>query len=133
MPIAYFLDRPFQNWSRRRQQLMMPVYIYTDYRVDVEGIREEFRKVLESSPDWDQSFQPILQVTGCDNGVLELRGLCGAASPGATWNLQCLVRERLIAYLRSLMAASTCPERGSRLLVIQTPGKAGAPCGKPPR
>jgi small-conductance mechanosensitive channel len=102
VPLGYFLDKPFQNWSRQSQQLMMPVYIYTDYRVSVEDLREEFRKVLESSPDWDRSFKPILQVTGCGNGMLELRGLCGAGSPEASWNLQCLVRERLVTYLKGL-------------------------------
>ena len=102
VPLGYFLDKPFQNWSRQSQQLMMPVYIYTDYRVDVGELREEFRKVLESSPDWDRAFKPILQVTGCGNGMLELRGLCSAGSPEASWNLQCLVRERLVAYLKGL-------------------------------
>jgi small-conductance mechanosensitive channel len=116
VPIAYFLDRPFQNWSRHSQQLLMPVHIYTDYRVDVEALREEFRRILENSPDWDQSFQPILQVTGCDHGVLELRGLCGAGSPGASWNLQCHVREKLIDYLRHVEGGLYLPR--TRIQVV---------------
>lgn len=111
--------------------MRMPVYVFTDFRVDVDALREEFKKILEGSPDWDRSFQPILQVTGCSNGVLELRGLRGAGSPTASWNLHCLVREWLVAYLRNLDGGAYLPQ--TRIQVVDPmPAVHGGDLETPP-
>jgi small-conductance mechanosensitive channel len=125
VPITYFLDHPFQNWSRRSQQLMLPIFVYADYRVDVEAVRNEFKAALESSPDWDRSVPPILQVTGCDAETVELRGLCSASSPLASWNLQCHARERLVAFLKTFEGGRYLPRK--RIAVVGDP--AAAPPG----
>lgn len=100
VPISYFMDHPIQNWSRNSQQLMFPVYVRADYRVDVGAVREELKAILEDSEDWDRVVPPILQVTSCNDDTIELRALCSAGDPTSSWNLQCHVRERLIRYLR---------------------------------
>jgi hypothetical protein len=109
VPITYFLDHPFQNWSRRSQQLIMPVYVYTDYRIDVEAVRNEVKAILEESPDWDRTVGPNLQVTACKDETSELRALCSARDPAANWNLRCHVPERLVRFIQGLEAGRYLP------------------------
>ncbi|QEH31617.1 Miniconductance mechanosensitive channel MscM precursor [Aquisphaera giovannonii] len=111
VPIAHFLDKPIQNWSRRSQQLMLPLTIYADYRVDAQAVREEFERLMEASEEWDRSVPPIFQVTECKEGVVELRGLCSAADPTSSWNLRCRVREGLLAFLQDLEGGLYLPRR----------------------
>jgi small-conductance mechanosensitive channel len=116
VPIVYFLDRPVQNWSRKSRQLMMPLVIYADYRIDVEAVRSEFRRIMEESEEWDRSVPPILQVTDCKEGSIELRALCSTSDPTSSWNLRCRVRERLVAFVQGLEGGRYLPR--SRVLLV---------------
>ena len=128
VPTTYFLDKPFQNWSRRSQQLMMPVYFYADYKVDVEAVRLEFKAAMEDCGDWDKAVPPILQVTGCREETLELRGLCSASSPAASWNLQCFVRERVANFLRTHEGGRYLPRKRVAMVDdVATPPPAREP------
>lgn len=109
VPIAYLLDNPVENWSRRSRQIIKPVYAYADYRVDVGTVRAELQKILEASPDWDRQVPPILEVTDCSPTAIQLRALCSAGDPGAAWRLHCQVREGLVAFLRHLESGRYLP------------------------
>jgi small-conductance mechanosensitive channel len=102
VPTAYFLDHPFENWSRGSQQLIKPVILHADYRVDVVALREALGGILEETDLWDRDVPAVLQVVDCHPGTVELRALCSARDPGSAWNLQCHVRERLLTTLRDL-------------------------------
>jgi small-conductance mechanosensitive channel len=102
IPITYFLDRPIQNWTRTSPELLGTVYVYTDYQVDVEAVRQELGNILQSTPLWDKKAPPILQVTDCKQGSVELRALCSAANASAAWDLWCFVREKLLTYIQQL-------------------------------
>lgn len=126
VPISYFLDRPFENWSRGSQSLMLPLYFHADHRVDVERLREELKAILEASPDWDKAVPPILQVTEVDDRSIQLRALCSAANPTASWNLRCQVRERLLAFLRELDGGRYLPRTRMERVDV-TDARDGAP------
>ncbi len=121
VPLSYLMDHPVQNWSRRSQQMMKPVYVYADYRVDVGAVREELGKILEESDDWDEEVPPILEVTDCSPTAIQLRALCSASDPGAAWRLHCQVREGLVAFLRHLESGDYLP-RSRVALVGDAPG-----------
>ena len=53
VPLSYFIEKPFQNWTRQTSDLLGTVFLYTDYTVPVEEVRQEFQRVLESSNRWD--------------------------------------------------------------------------------
>lgn len=99
LPISYFLEKPFQNWTRVSADLLGTVYLYLDYRVPVEKIRAELQRLLEASDDWDKAASGVL-VTNADSRTIEVRALMSAADSGKLWTLRCHIREKLIEFLR---------------------------------
>ena len=99
VPITYFIERPFQNWTRASADLLGTVFIYTDYRVPVEAVRAELGRILERSELWDRKASGLVVTNTTDRSV-ELRALMSAEDSGKLWDLRCLVREQLIAYLQ---------------------------------
>ena len=99
VPLSYFIEHPFQNWTRRTSDLLAYVYIYCDYTVPVEELRKEFRRVVESSPLWDRKVC-VLQVTDTSEHAMQIRALSSAADSSRAWDLRCFIRENLIRFLQ---------------------------------
>jgi len=98
VPLTYFLNHPFQNWTRKTADITGVVAITVDYRTPVDGVRAALRPVIESHPKWDRRFWNV-QVTDADAHGMTLRVLCTAADASGAWDLRCDVREALIAWL----------------------------------
>jgi small-conductance mechanosensitive channel len=99
VPITYFLDKPFQNWTRTSSSLLGTVFIYADYSISVEDLRAELRRILESSTLWDRRVC-VLQVSNASERTMELRALMSSPDSSSAWDLRCLVREKLIDFIR---------------------------------
>jgi small-conductance mechanosensitive channel len=99
LPITYFLEKPFQNWTRQSAEILGTVFLYVDYTVPVSIIREELQRILTQTDLWDQRVC-ALQVTNTTDRTVELRALMSAADSSKAWELRCLVRERLIDFLQ---------------------------------
>jgi small-conductance mechanosensitive channel len=97
VPLTYFIENVFQNWTRRTSDILAYVYIYADYTVPVEELRQEFRRILESTPLWDQKVC-VLQVSDTSEHTMQIRALTSAADSSKAWDLRCLVREKLIKF-----------------------------------
>mgnify|MGYP001812552970 CR=1 FL=1 len=99
VPITYFLEKPFQNWTRISAELLGTVFLYVDYSVPVEAVRSELKRTLENSKLWD-GHVCALQVTNATERTMELRALVSAADSSSAWELRCQVREKLIDFVR---------------------------------
>lgn len=99
VPISYFIEKPFQNWTRTSADLLGTVFIYTDYTVPIKEVRNELSRILESSPKWDKKVNE-LRVTNTTEKTVELRALMSAPDSSAVWDLRCEVRERLIEFMQ---------------------------------
>lgn len=99
VPLSYFLDHPFQNWTRKTADILGTVFVYTDYTVPVEEVRQEFHRILEASGMWDGKVWNV-QVTNTTDRSMELRALMSAPDSGQAWDLRCHVREKLINFLQ---------------------------------
>ncbi len=99
LPLNYFIEKPFQNWTRTGSDLVATIYLYTDYTVPVEKIREEFGNILKGTPLWDGKSAG-LQVTDSTEQALQLRAIMSAATSGTAWDLRCLVREKLVTFIQ---------------------------------
>jgi small-conductance mechanosensitive channel len=99
VPLSYFIERPFQNWTRAESEILGTVFLYTDYAVPVEAIREELKRVVARSPNWDHKVCG-LQVTNTSNRSVELRALASAADASKSWDLRCEIREKLILFVQ---------------------------------
>ncbi|MDD2679577.1 MAG: mechanosensitive ion channel [Candidatus Omnitrophica bacterium] len=100
VPISYFLEKPFQNWTRTRANLLGTVLIYADYNIPVKAIRDELSRILSESPLWDKKAN-VLQVTNMTEKTVELRALMSAMDSSALWDLRCAVREKLLEFLQT--------------------------------
>jgi len=99
VPLTYFIEKPFQNWTRENSSLIGNVMIYLDYRAPVDLIREKFAAILKESHRWDGQVSAV-QVTDFKQGTMELRLLMSARSSGQAFDLRCEVREKLIDFLQ---------------------------------
>jgi small-conductance mechanosensitive channel len=99
IPLSWFLDHTFQNWTRTSAELLGHCYIYVDYSVPVEPLRQELKRICESTPLWTQRVC-VLQVSDLFQNVMQLRALMDARNSGDAWDLRCLVREHLIDYIQ---------------------------------
>lgn len=99
VPITWFIDRPFQNWSRTSPELLGTVFLYIDYTIPPESLRQELGRIVAATPLWDKRLAKM-QVTNATDNSVEIRALVSAANSAALWDLRCLVREELIAFLR---------------------------------
>lgn len=99
VPLSWFLNNPFQNWTRTSAQLLGTAFLYLDYRAPVDAIREELQRICENSEHWDKRVC-VVQVTETKNREMEVRLLMSAADSGALFGLRCEAREGVIAFLR---------------------------------
>jgi len=99
VPLSYFIEKPFQNWTRQSAALLGTVFVYTDYTVPVEDVRQELHRILQGTKMWDEKVWG-LQVTNASNQTIELRALMSAANSSVAWDLRCLVREKLVEFLQ---------------------------------
>jgi small-conductance mechanosensitive channel len=99
VPLSYFIEHPFQNWTRQTADLLGTVFVYADYTVPVEEARQALHRILESTDLWDGKVWG-LQVTNASEHTMELRALMSASDSSRAWDLRCYVREKLIGFLQ---------------------------------
>lgn len=100
VPLSYFMEKPFQNWTREGAALIGSVMLYLDYSVPVDVIREQLGRIVKDSPNWDGNVAHV-QVTDLRETSLEVRILVTARNAPKAFDLRCEVREKLIAYLQA--------------------------------
>jgi small-conductance mechanosensitive channel len=99
VPLSYFIEKPFQNWTRQSSELLGTAFLYVDYSVPVEALRQEFTRILESSPLWDRQVNS-LQVTDVNQSVMEIRCLTSARNASDQFDLRCVIREEMIGFIQ---------------------------------
>ncbi|MEK7343060.1 MAG: mechanosensitive ion channel domain-containing protein [Pseudomonadota bacterium] len=102
VPVSYFLEKPFQNWTTKTSDLLGTVFFHVDPAADVGRIREVFVDAVKANSRWDGRVA-ILQVTEHRPEALELRGLLSARNAGIAFDLRCEVREAVMDFLRREM------------------------------
>jgi small-conductance mechanosensitive channel len=111
LPLSYFLTKPFQNWTRTSADLLAYTYIYADYTAPVDAVREELKRICEASPLWSKKVC-VLQVSDSDQRTMQLRALMDVRNSSDAWDLRCLVREKLIEFLKKNYPGSLPRYRG---------------------
>ncbi len=100
VPLQWFIENPFTNWTRNSSQIIGTVFFYVDYRMPIAAMREELERILQHAPEWDGRVQ-VLQVTDATEKSMQLRVLVSSFDSGLNWDLRCRVREGLLNYVQS--------------------------------
>jgi small-conductance mechanosensitive channel len=123
IPLQWFIENPFQNWTRTSSQILGTVFLYVDYGLPVAPLRAELDRLVHGAPEWDNRVV-VLQVTDADQRTMQLRILVSSRNSGLNFDLRCRVREGLIDFLQR-----NYPQHLPRLRVDTTP--CDAPTGEP--
>ncbi len=99
VPLGYFIEKPFQNWTRTSAQLLGSVFVWVDYTLPLDEVRKTLKEIIEPHPLWDKRFWN-LQVTDATEKSMQLRVLATTADATKGWDLRCDIREKLIAYIQ---------------------------------
>lgn len=100
VPLQWFIEHPFQNWTRTSSQLLGDVTLRLDYRTPMPEVRAELDRVCRSDPRWDGRVC-VAQVTDADRSTIAVRLLVSARNSGDLFDLRCAVRERMVDFLNA--------------------------------
>ena len=98
VPLQWFIENPFQNWTRQSADILGTVMLWVDYTLPLEPLRAEAQRLCDASPDWDRRVCKV-QVTDANERGMQLRVLVSSASSGQNFDLRCELREALIAFI----------------------------------
>ncbi|MFD2583117.1 mechanosensitive ion channel family protein [Pedobacter vanadiisoli] len=101
LPITYFIEKPFQNWTRVSADLLGTVFLYLDYTIPIEPMREELTRLLNANPIWDKRVNVVQVTDSTKDGTIEVRFLMSAANSSKAFDLRCYVREKMIAFIQT--------------------------------
>jgi small-conductance mechanosensitive channel len=99
LPISYFLEKPFTNWTRRTAEILGTVTLHVDYSAPLDAIRAELTRIAENHEDWDGRVCELVVLDASESNI-ELRALVSAQDSGRAWRLRCAVREGLVGFLQ---------------------------------
>lgn len=99
VPLQWFIEHPFENWTRTTAQLLGTAFLWLDYRTPMDEVRAALQRICESDPRWDGRVC-VAQVTDAAETTLQVRLLVSARNSGDLFDLRCVVRERMVAWLR---------------------------------
>ncbi|WP_426315092.1 mechanosensitive ion channel family protein [Methylobacterium fujisawaense] len=100
LPLTYFIQKPFQNWTRDGASLIGSVFVYVDHRAPVAAMREKLAEIARATPLWDGKVVN-LQVSDAKESTIEIRMLVSARNAPQAWDLRCVVREAMITWLQA--------------------------------
>jgi small-conductance mechanosensitive channel len=136
VPLTYFIEKPFQNWTRESSTLIGTVLMYLDYRTPVGALRNKAEEIVRASNRWDGRVFNVA-VTDFKNDTMEVRILASAGNAGAVFDLRCEIREKLIDFLqrehpevlprqRTELAVDKAAKAGSSVTITAVPDKPAA-------
>jgi small-conductance mechanosensitive channel len=99
MPISYFLENSFENWTMLSPEIIAKVFIHADYSLPIEDVRKQCLQWIRESPLWDKRAMSFV-VTGANNRTIELRAIMSAKNADDASTLEYQIREKLITYIQ---------------------------------
>lgn len=100
VPLEWWTQNPFQNWTRTTSRIMGSVHLWLDYHVPLATLRDEMTRFVHANPLWDGRVCE-LQVTDTSERAMQIRCLVSCRDSSDGWNLRCAVREHLILFVQT--------------------------------
>jgi small-conductance mechanosensitive channel len=98
VPLQWFIEHPFQNWTRTNSDILGSIMLWVDYRMPLEPIRQEAERLCREAPEWDQKVC-VTQVVETSERAMQLRVLVSATDSSRAWDLRCRLREGLVRFI----------------------------------
>jgi len=120
VPLSYFIEKPFENWTRDSTALIGSVVLHVSYHAPIERLREKALEIVKASPHWDGDLVK-LQVQDAKESSLELRVIASARTSGEVAELRYLIREKMIEFLQRDYPACLPPLAVSAAIPVAEP------------
>lgn len=120
LPVSYFIEKPFQNWTKNSSNILGTVFLYTDYSVPVDALRTQLDLLLKDHPLWDKRVANI-QITDSKDRYMEVRILLSSSDASINWDLRVDIREKMIKFINQEYPGSFAKTR------IEVPTSSGLP------
>jgi len=131
LPITYFLEKPFQNWTRSNASLLGTVFLYLDYTAPIAELRSELDRILAQSALWDKKVKGLQVTDAAKDRTIEVRILASATDSGKSFDLRCEIREKMVTFLQQ--KHPECLPRDRSSIEVSRPGREeGTPTSSPP-
>jgi len=98
LPLNYFNDKPFVNWSFSSKDIVNTVFFYVDYSFPVAELRKKFLEVLGENVLWDKRVAKM-EVTEINERMMQIRASFSTTNATAGWDLRCSLREYLMQFI----------------------------------
>jgi small-conductance mechanosensitive channel len=99
VPLQWFIEHPFQNWTRTSADILGSVMLWVDYRMPLQPLRQEAERLCDAAPEWDRKVC-VTQVVETSERAMQLRFLVSAGDSGRAWDLRCRLREGLLQFIQ---------------------------------
>ena len=99
IPLQWFIENPFQNWTRHNAQIIGTVFLWVDYRMPLQPLRDAAQAACEAAVEWDKRLC-LVQVVEAGERSMQLRVLVTSGNSSLSWDLRCKVREALIDFMQ---------------------------------
>ena len=99
LPITYFIEKPFINYTRADLELLGTAFIYTDHTINVQKLREAALEFVHAYPDWDQRVATVA-VTNLTDQSVEIRVLVSISDLTKMFDFRTSVREFLLGHIQ---------------------------------
>lgn len=119
LPINYFIEKPFQNWTRTTSEIFGTVFLHLDYTAPFDKIRKEFNRLLLTTDLWDKRAG-VMQVTDTTQNTVEVRLVVSAENSGKAFDLRCYIRENIVTFIQDNFPESLPKTRA----IIETKNQA---------
>ena len=100
LPVNYFLEKPFQNWTRTSADIIGTVFFYVGYDLPVQAIRDFVPGILKDNANWDGRVFNV-QITNTNELYKEMRILVSSSDASKNWDLRTEVREKVIDFIQA--------------------------------
>ncbi|QQA43258.1 mechanosensitive ion channel family protein [Pelagovum pacificum] len=116
VPLSYFIEQPFQNWTRENANIIGSVFWFVDYKAPIAAMRAKLQEFVEATPLWDGKVVN-LQVTESERDTVQVRALVSARTSPRAWDLRCEIREKMIEWLKDEHPEALPRERGELMVM----------------
>ena len=99
LPTRYFLDQPFQNWTRESTDIVGAVFLYVDPSCRFDELRAATELIVHGSR-WFNGTAWTLQVVDSTEFAVVVRATATASDASSAWELRCDIREGMLEYLQ---------------------------------
>jgi small-conductance mechanosensitive channel len=127
VPLNFFIQQPFYNWTRQGAPRVATIVLYLDYAAPIDLIRKKAAQLVADMKQDDARVTSV-QVTNVSPETIELHIALDSSSAATTGNVGADLREKLIAFLQR-DHPEALPRRRNEIIdtSAQKPGERPAP------